>query len=180
MEAPEVRTRTLGRMEVELTELGLGTAPLGELFVKVEDHEADAVVASAWDAGVRFFDTSPWYGRGLSEHRLGRMLRRKPREKFVVSTKVGRVLRRPLNAKPIKDQWIGGFQFQPVFDYSYDGVMRSFEDSHSGLGSIRSISFSFTISTHGSTSRPGSSTPTFSSSSSVAGKRSPNCARPAR
>ena len=138
MEAPEVRTRTLGRMEVELTELGLGTAPLGELFVKVEDHEADAVVASAWDAGVRFFDTSPWYGRGLSEHRLGRMLRRKPREKFVVSTKVGRVLRRPLNAKPIKDQWIGGFQFQPVFDYSYDGVMRSFEDSLQRLG-INSI-----------------------------------------
>ena len=176
MGGPQIRTRKLGRSGIELTELGLGTAPLGELFVRVEDQEADAVVASAWDDGVRFFDTSPWYGRGLSEHRLGRMLWRKPRETFVLSTKVGRVLRRPLNAKPIKDQWLGGLQFQPVFDYSYDGVMRSFED-YSGSGSIRSISFSFMISTPGSTRRPRSSTPTFNSSSSAAGKRSPNCAR---
>ncbi|HTR13045.1 MAG TPA: aldo/keto reductase [Roseiarcus sp.] len=129
MGGSKIRTRKLGRTGVELTELGLGTAPLGELFVKVEDQDSDAVIASAWDGGVRYFDTSPWYGRGLSEHRLGRMLYRKTRETYVLSTKIGRVLRRPLNAEPIKDQWLGGLQFQPVFDYSYDGVMRSFEDS---------------------------------------------------
>jgi len=129
-----IRTRKLGRTGVEVTELGLGTAPLGELFVKVEDEDADAVIASALSGGVRYFDTSPWYGRGLSEHRLGRMLRRAPRGGFVLSTKVGRVLRRPLSMKPIADQWVGGLPFQPVFDYSYDGVMRSFEDSLQRLG----------------------------------------------
>jgi D-threo-aldose 1-dehydrogenase len=129
-----VGKRKLGRTGVEVTALGLGTAPLGELFVKVEDADSDAVIAAAWDGGVRYFDTSPWYGRGLAEHRLGRMLYRRPRDAYVVSTKIGRVFRRPLNSEPIKDQWIGGLPFRPAYDYSYDGVMRSFEDSLQRLG----------------------------------------------
>ena len=83
---------------------------------------------------MRYLDTSPWYGRGLAEHRLGRALYRKPRSETVVSTKIGRVLRRPLGANAIKDQWPGGLAFRPVFDYGYDGVMRSFEDSLQRLG----------------------------------------------
>jgi D-threo-aldose 1-dehydrogenase len=135
---PPLKTRRLGRAEVSVTELGLGTAPLGDLFDKVEDEEAAAVIGAAWDGRVRYFDSSPWYGRGQAEHRLGRILYRKPRDEFVISTKIGRVLRRPLKPGPIKDQWLGGLQFKSVFDYSYDGVMRSFEDSLQRLG-INSI-----------------------------------------
>ncbi len=131
---PPLKTRKLGRTNVSVTELGLGTAPLGELFDKVEDDEAAAIIGAAWDGGVRYFDTSPWYGRGLAEHSLGRALYRKPRDEFVISTKIGRVLRRPLGPNAIKDQWLGGLEFQTVFDYSYDGVMRSFEDSLQRLG----------------------------------------------
>ncbi len=131
------RTRKLGRAEVHVSELGLGTAPLGELFDRVSDEEAARLIEAAWDGGVRYFDTSPWYGRGLAEHRLGRALYRKPREDFVVSSKIGRVLRSPLKAGRIEDQWIGGLEFQPVFDYGYDGVMRSFEDSLQRLGMNR-------------------------------------------
>ena len=83
-----------------MTELGLGTAPLGELFDRVDDDEAAAIIGAAWDGGVRYFDTSPWYGRGLAEHSLGRALYRKPRGDYVISTKIGRVLRRPLGARP--------------------------------------------------------------------------------
>jgi D-threo-aldose 1-dehydrogenase len=131
---PFLKTRKLGRTNVQVTELGLGTAPLGELFVKVADDDAAAVVGAAWDGGVRLFDTSPWYGRGLAEHSLGRALYRKPRDQYVISTKIGRVLRRPFGPNAIKDQWLGGLEFQTVFDYSYDGVMRSFEDSLQRLG----------------------------------------------
>src|ERR1700722_10881490 len=67
---PSLKMRKLGRTNVRVTELGLGTAPLGELFDKVEDDEAAAIIGAAWDGGVRYFDTSPWYGRGLAEHSL--------------------------------------------------------------------------------------------------------------
>jgi D-threo-aldose 1-dehydrogenase len=129
-----LRTRRLGRTDVFVSEFGLGTAPLGELFDRVEDAEAAAIVQAAWDGGARYFDTSPWYGRGLSEHRLGRSLYRKDQRDFVVSTKIGRLLRRPLKPGPIRDQWIGGLSFETVYDYGYDGVMRSFEDSMQRLG----------------------------------------------
>jgi D-threo-aldose 1-dehydrogenase len=131
---PPLKTRKLGRTNVRVTELGLGTAPLGELFDKIADDEAAAIIGAAWDGGVRYFDTSPWYGRGLAEHSLGRALYRKPRDQYVISTKIGRVLRRPLGPNAIKDQWLGGLEFQTVFDYGYDGVMRSFEDSLQRLG----------------------------------------------
>ena len=131
---PPLKTRKLGRTKVRVTELGLGTAPLGELFDKIEDHEAAAIIGAAWDGGVRYFDTSPWYGRGLAEHSLGRALYRKPRDQYFISTKIGRLLRRPLGPNAIKDQWLGGLEFQTVFDYGYDGVMRSFEDSLQRLG----------------------------------------------
>ena len=134
MSLPPIATRKLGRAKVSVSELGLGTAPLGDLFDRLDDDEAAAIVRAAWDGGARYFDTSPWYGRGQSEHRLGRALYRKPRGDFVLSTKVGRVLRRPLKEGPIKDQWVGGLEFETVFDYGYDGVMRSFEDSLQRLG----------------------------------------------
>jgi D-threo-aldose 1-dehydrogenase len=127
--------RKLGRAAVEVTELGLGTAPLGELFDPVDDGEASEMFRAAWDGGVRYYDTSPWYGRGQAEHRVGRALYRRPREDFVISSKIGRVLRRPLKPGPFdRGEWVGGLDFETVFDYGYDGVMRSFEDSLQRLG----------------------------------------------
>jgi D-threo-aldose 1-dehydrogenase len=128
-------TRKLGRAAVEVSELGLGTAPLGDLFEIVEEDESRALFAAAWDGGVRYYDTSPWYGLGQAEHRVGRALYRKPRDQFAISSKVGRLIRRPLKPGPYRHgEWLGGLEFDPVFDYSYDGVMRSFEDSLQRLG----------------------------------------------
>jgi D-threo-aldose 1-dehydrogenase len=133
--APSLATRRLGRTGVDVTELGLGTAPLGENWDIIEETEAGALLDAAWDGGVRYFDTSPWYGKGQAEHRVGRALYRKPRGEFVVSSKVGRILRRPLKPGPFaRGEWLGGLEFDAVFDYSYDGVMRSFEDSLQRLG----------------------------------------------
>ena len=136
-EAPpsKLPTARLGRTGLDLPRLGLGCAGLGELFTPVSEAQAGELLQAAWEAGVRYFDTSPWYGRGKSEHRVGRFLWDKPRGAVTISTKVGRVLeRRPDPAVPIADQWIGGLPFRPRFDFSYDGVMRSFEDSLQRLG----------------------------------------------
>jgi len=127
--------RRLGRTGVKVTALGLGTAPLGDLWDVIDESEATALLGAAWEGGVRYFDTSPWYGKGQAEHRVGRALYRKPRDQFVISSKVGRTLRRPLKPGPFdRGDWLGGLQFDAVFDYSYDGVMRSFEDSLQRLG----------------------------------------------
>jgi D-threo-aldose 1-dehydrogenase len=138
-QAAPLATRKLGRTGVSVTELGLGTAPLGDLFDVIEDDEAAALLRKAWDGGIRYFDTSPWYGRGQAEHRVGRALYRHPRDEFVISSKVGRTLRRPLKAGPFaRGEWRGGLDFDTIFNYGYDGVMRSFEDSLQRLG-INSI-----------------------------------------
>ncbi|WP_158815624.1 aldo/keto reductase [Methylocapsa sp. S129] len=134
-EIASLPTRRLGRTGATVTELGLGTAPLGENWDIIEEQEAGGLLNAAWDGGVRYFDTSPWYGKGQAEHRVGRALYRKPRESFVISSKVGRLLRRPLKAGPfVRGDWLGGLEFDALFDYSYDGVMRSFEDSLQRLG----------------------------------------------
>lgn len=128
-------TRALGRTGVALCQLGLGAAPLGDLFSVVPDDVAAATVDAAWQAGVRYFDTAPWYGRGQSEHRIGRALYRRPREDYVLSTKVGRVLRASRDAARFeRGMWAGGLPFPHRFDYSYDGIMRAFEDSQQRLG----------------------------------------------
>jgi D-threo-aldose 1-dehydrogenase len=127
--------RKLGRTDIEVTQLGLGGAGLGDLFDVVEDADATATLQAAWDAGIRYYDTSPWYGRGQSEHRFGRALYRRPRADYVLSTKVGRVFRAFHDAEHFEHGfWRGGLKFQHRFDYSYDGVMRSFEDSLQRLG----------------------------------------------
>jgi D-threo-aldose 1-dehydrogenase len=133
-----IAKRRLGRTDVHVTQFGFGAAPLGDLFTRVPDEQAMAVQQAAWDAGVRYFDTAPWYGRGQSEHRIGRFLYTKPRDEFVLSTKVGRVLKAPRRAGAFDTGfWTGGLHFDHVFDYSYDGVMRSFEDSLQRLGMNR-------------------------------------------
>ncbi|HET7421467.1 MAG TPA: aldo/keto reductase [Candidatus Dormibacteraeota bacterium] len=123
----------LGRTNLQVTQLGLGSAPLGGLFEAVTDDEAHRTVEAAWGAGIRFYDTAPLYGSGLAERRLGAVLRTKPRDEFVLMTKVGRLLR--ADAPPDPDQSFKGTPpLNPVFDFSYDGVMRSVEESLERLG----------------------------------------------
>ena len=80
-----------------LPQMGFGGAPLGGLYTRVTDAAAEATLSVAWDAGIRYYDTAPWYGRGQSEHRFGRHLYQRPRSEMILSTKAGRVLRAPAN-----------------------------------------------------------------------------------
>ncbi|WP_128928341.1 aldo/keto reductase [Bradyrhizobium guangxiense] len=122
----------LGSLDV--TSIGLGSAPLGGLFAPVSDADAEATIARAWSLGVRFFDTAPLYGFGLAERRLGAFLRQQKRESYVISTKVGRLLRVPEGAASEDEHYKGTPRERPVFDFSYDGVMRSVEESLARLG----------------------------------------------
>lgn len=122
--------RRVAKTSLELPVFGLGTAHLGELYGKVDEADSRATMDAAWGAGVRFYDTAPWYGRGLSEHRLGGFLRTKPREQFQITTKVGRTLQRPADPSTFsRAPWTGGLNFEVHFDYSYDGIMRSYEQA---------------------------------------------------
>jgi D-threo-aldose 1-dehydrogenase len=132
-------TAPIGRTGVEVTRLGFGAAAMAGLYQAVPEERALASVAAAHEAGVRYFDTAPHYGFGLSETRLGAALRGlDPQEGAVVSTKVGRLLV-PVDADPAEERhgFVGAAPFEPVFDYSYDAVMRSFEDSRRRLGRER-------------------------------------------
>jgi D-threo-aldose 1-dehydrogenase len=120
---------------IKFTEMGFGTAPIGNLLRVVSEADAQATLAAAWTAGMRYFDTAPLYGAGLSETRLNHFLRGKPRSQYIVSTKVGRVLQ---VCPPKERLGIGKFFDIPsrreVYDYSYDGIMRSLEFSLERLG----------------------------------------------
>jgi D-threo-aldose 1-dehydrogenase len=130
--------RPLGRTKLKVTVLGLGTATLGNLYAPVTDADAHATLTTAFDAGVRFVDTAPFYGHGWSEHRVGEALRGYRRDDIVLSTKIGRLLKPKDPAKGIDGGVFAAvLPFDPVFDYSYDGVMRSVEDSLQRLGTHR-------------------------------------------
>ncbi|MEA5363986.1 aldo/keto reductase [Amycolatopsis sp., V23-08] len=123
-------------MNLSLSPLGLGCAQLGNLYHAITDETAAATVRRAWDEGVRYFDTAPHYGLGLSETRLGAALREHPRDEYVLSTKVGRVLEPNPGGAGEKDD--EGFAVPAAYkrrwDFSRDGVLRSFEDSLTRLG----------------------------------------------
>ena len=127
--------RRLGSSQVCVTELSFGGAAIGNLYTPVRDDDARGAVEAAWDGGIRTFDTAPHYGLGLSERRLGAALAGKPRDEYVVSTKVGRLLE---VADPPADHDIEGFavpgDLVRRFDYSADGVRRSLEASLERLG----------------------------------------------
>ena len=115
-------TRTLSRTAVKLTQFGFGAARLGELFARVSEEDSLATLQAAWKSGVRYFDTAPWYGLGLSEHRVGSFLYQQPRHEFVLSTKVGRVLRAPeVKANFKAPLFLGGLPFHHVFDSLLSG-----------------------------------------------------------
>ena len=123
----------LGHTQLTVTRLGLGTAPLAGLFEEVPEDKALAVIERSWEHGIRFYDTAPLYGHGLAELRVGRVLRERPRGEFVLASKVGRLLR--ADAPPEPGQAFRGTPpVNPVFDFSYDGVMRSVDESLERLG----------------------------------------------
>ncbi|MBS0417806.1 MAG: aldo/keto reductase [Proteobacteria bacterium] len=127
--------RRIGTTALELPTFGLGTAHLGELYAKVDEADARATLDTAWELGVRYYDTAPWYGRGLSQARVGGFLRTKPRAEFCLTTKLGRTLHRPRNPLTFdRSPWQGGFNFDVKFDYSYGGFMRSYEQALLQLG----------------------------------------------
>ena len=131
--------RRLGNTGLELVTLGLGCASLGNLYRAITDAQAKDTVHHALRKGVRFLDTAPYYGFGLSERRVGDVLRREPRNSFVLSTKVGRLLYPSQGSGRHKSRhgFVSPMPFEPVYDYSYDGVMRSYEDSLQRLGLSR-------------------------------------------
>jgi D-threo-aldose 1-dehydrogenase len=151
----EFETRRVGKTALEVTMLGLGSATIGGNLHPVSDADARMTVLDAYDSGIRYFDTAPFYGYGKSEHMIGDELR--GRSGWVLSTKVGRRLRPRRGTQPAADSWKAPFPFEPWFDYSYDGVMRSFEDSlqRLGLGHI-DIAFihDIDIHTHGKDVQP--------------------------
>lgn len=129
--------RKLPHSDVSLGVFGMGGAPLGGLYQTVSDSDAAVLLDGAWAAGLRYFDTAPYYGYTLSERRLGAKLATLPRASFVLSTKVGRLMRPDAGVQPGDDGWAQPLPFRPLYDYSYDGVMRSFEDSLQRLGLAR-------------------------------------------
>jgi D-threo-aldose 1-dehydrogenase len=133
---PVFEKRRIGRTSVEVTELGLGCATLGGSRIAVSRQQAEAIVAAAWAAGVSYIDTAPFYGVGQAERCVGDAMRWVPRDEWVLSTKVGRLLR-PRRTAAEDTERRHPLPFDPVYNYSYDAVMRSFEDSLQRLGLAR-------------------------------------------
>lgn len=129
-----MKTRRIGRTAVEVTTLGLGTATLGGSRVAMTWDERHAIVQAAWEAGVRYVDTAPFYGVGAAERAVGDALRGQRRGAWVLSTKVGRLLRPRTAWTDPMESWGRPMPFDVVYDYSYDGIMRSFEHSFQRLG----------------------------------------------
>jgi D-threo-aldose 1-dehydrogenase len=135
----------VGDPPVSVTRLGFGGGPAGNLFTAVSDEAIDQAMTTVWDSGARYFDTAPFYGLGLSEHRVGRFLRSRPRNEFVLSSKVGRLLKPvtgPVGRRRPEPFWDHPLEFEIRFDYSYEGIRRSHEDSLQRLG-LSSVDFLF-------------------------------------
>lgn len=134
--AIEIAERRLGSTDIRLPVLGFGAAPIGNLYTEVTDDEAVQAIGTALENGIRYFDTAPYYGYGLSESRLGQGLRGVPRDSVRISTKVGRRIYEDAAREPGREGFaVAGYKAE--FDYSRDGVMRSFESSLKRLGTDR-------------------------------------------
>ena len=133
----EPPTRTIGRTGLRVSALGFGGAPVTNLGRVVVDATALATIKAAYASGVRYFDTAPFYGYGLGKHRIGHVLRNRPRAVYVLSTKVGCLLTPRDDVPGPDDAFPGALPFDCVWDYSHDAVMRSFEDSLQRLSANR-------------------------------------------
>ena len=129
-----MQTRRIGRTALAVTEYSFGTAGLGGLYRECTREAAMVTLDAAWEAGIRYFDTAPFYGLGLAERRVGDFLRDKPRDSFVLSTKVGRLLH-PVPENQVPDySYVKPLNFDVTYDYGYDAIMRSVEMSYARLG----------------------------------------------
>ena len=126
-------TTKLGH-EIKFSELGFGSAPLGNMHHVISEEECHATIQAVLDSGVSYFDTAPFYGHGLSEVRLGKILREQQRESFLLSSKIGRLLEPCIKNEDDSGIFIDVPKVNIKFDYSYDGVMQSLEDSYKRLG----------------------------------------------
>lgn len=134
-EARKFRQRKIGETKLSVPVFGLGTVPIADHRKTITDEDARQTLHAAWDAGIRLFDTSPFYGMGQAEHRLGQVLREKRPDDYQIFTKVGRVLRPPRDPEnPEPSIWSGGLPFEFDFDYTYDGIHRSLEQSLQRMG----------------------------------------------
>jgi len=131
--------RTLSaRSGLDVSILGCGGGPIGDHYKQLDNDAAIESIVSAHEAGLTLFDTSPHYGAGLSEHRMGATLRTKPRDSYVLSTKVGRYLVPPTEDEPLdRNSFAGGLQFNRKFDYTRDGTLRAIDQSMARLGISR-------------------------------------------
>lgn len=129
-----MKTRTIGRTGLAVTEFSFGTAALGGLYRACPRDVALATLQAAWDEGLRYFDTAPWYGFGLAERVTGDFLRDKPKSDYVLSSKVGRIMFPVPDDKVPSYGYVDPLPFDVRYDYSYDGIMRSVELSHARLG----------------------------------------------
>ncbi len=129
--------RSIGDTGIKVSTLGFGGAPIGGFRFAITEQQGADTVRAAYAAGVRYFDTSPYYGYGRSEHLFGQALRELPRDSFVLSTKVGRTMAVKADDESIDGWRSGGLPFKPTFDYSRDGTLRSLEHSHLRLGMNR-------------------------------------------
>jgi D-threo-aldose 1-dehydrogenase len=121
-------------MDVSLPRVGLGTAAIAGLFEAVDEDAALATMERAWERGIRFFDTAPLYGHGLAERRLGQALEGRPRDEYVLATKVGRLLRADAPPDATQQIWEGVPPVNPTFDFTFDGALRSVDESLARLG----------------------------------------------
>ncbi|WP_165069178.1 aldo/keto reductase [Marisediminicola senii] len=117
--------------------IGFGTAPLGNMFRAIPDDEAEATVRAAWDQGIRYFDTAPFYGAGLAEMRLGEVLAEQPRDSYVLSSKVGRLVLDAVDDVPKTGGFADGRPNKVINDYSADATLRSIDESLTRLGTDR-------------------------------------------
>ncbi|MFY0678967.1 MAG: aldo/keto reductase [Thalassovita sp.] len=129
-----MKFNTIANGHLKLSQIGLGTGPLGGLYVDSPREQAMQVLEAAWQSGIRYFDTAPFYGYGLAERRVGDFLQGKNSEDWTLSTKVGRLLKPHSGSSPDIAAFVNALKFGAEFDYSYDGIMRSIEDSYARLG----------------------------------------------
>ena len=129
-----MKKRRVGKTSLFVSEIGFGGASIGNLYTPTTHEASQNVITKCWELGIRYFDTAPEYGHGLSELRMGNALREYHRDEFVLSTKVGDFLYARHDQLPLDNKFIDKLPFHLKFDYSYDGVMRAFEDSLQRLG----------------------------------------------
>ncbi|MDB5542698.1 MAG: pld1 2 [Devosia sp.] len=129
-----IPTRPIGGTGLNISRIGFGGAPIGDLKRAPTEVAARELLQAAWDAGIRYYDTAPFYGSGLSERRIGDFLRDKPRDEYVLSTKVGRLLVPDRDWAMTRHGDARAMPFRPAFDFTHDGVMKSYENSLQRLG----------------------------------------------